>query len=387
MILTRKIIGKVHLWLGLISGLLVFIIAVTGSIYAFQAEIQDLTQPYRFVKSREMPMIPPSQIIRIAGGALPDKHIHAVMYEGPDRAARAIYWSFEEDYYYFVYVDPYTGEVLKVKNEFRDFFRIILDGHFYLWLPPEIGQPVVASVTLVFVVMIFSGLFLWWPKNKNGRKQRFTIKWRAGWKRKNYDLHNVTGFYILLLSLIVSLTGLVWGFQWFRDTVFSVASGGRKFVEYYNPPSDPGIQIAEMLPAIDRVWLNMKATYPEADWIEIHPPEDSLSSIAANANPEASTYWKIDYRYFDQYTLEELPVDHIWNRFEDASGAEKLLRLNYDIHTGAILGLPGKIFAFLISLLIASLPVTGFLVWYGRRYRKKSFTKNIPVEKKKAAVF
>jgi uncharacterized iron-regulated membrane protein len=63
------------------------------------------------------------------------------------------------------------------------------------------------------------------------------------------------------------------------------------------------------------------------------------------------------------------------------------MRLNYDIHTGAILGLPGKIFAFLISLLIASLPVTGFLVWYGSRYRKKSFRKNLPVEKKKAAVF
>jgi len=45
--------------------------------------------------------------------------------------------------------------------------------------------------------------------------------------------------------------------------------------------------------------------------------------------------------------------------------------MNYDIHTGAILGLPGKILAFFASLICASLPVTGFYIWYGRKYKKK----------------
>lgn len=80
-------------------------------------------------------------------------------------------------------------------------------------------------------------------------------------------------------------------------------------------------------------------------------------AIAANANPEEGTYWKIDYRYYDQYTLEEVQVDHIYGRYPGAKAADKLLRMNYDIHTGAILGLPGKILAFLASLLCASLPL------------------------------
>jgi uncharacterized iron-regulated membrane protein len=46
------------------------------------------------------------------------------------------------------------------------------------------------------------------------------------------------------------------------------------------------------------------------------------------------------------------------------------MRMNYDLHTGAVLGLTGKIFAFLISLLIASLPITGFYVWWGRKKKK-----------------
>ena len=44
--------------------------------------------------------------------------------------------------------------------------------------------------------------------------------------------------------------------------------------------------------------------------------------------------------------------------------------MNYDIHIGAIGGIAGKIIAFLSSLLIASLPVTGTLLWYGRTYKK-----------------
>lgn len=377
---ARKLIGKIHLWLGLTSGLVVFIVAITGCIYAFQAEIQDLVQSYRFVEIEDKEVLPPSKIWEAADEALPEKHIHGIMYYGPGRAAQAIYFSLEENYYYFVYVNPYTGNVLKVKNEYADFFRIVLDGHFYLWLPAHIGQPFVASMTLVFLVMMISGLVLWWPKNKNGRKQRFSIKWNGQWKRKNYDLHNVMGFYVMLFGIVFALTGLVWGFMWFRDGVFFAASGGEKYVEYYTPASNTQASYKGTIPAIDQVWEIMKQEYPHAEWIEVHPPEDSVGAIAANANPDASTYWKMDYRYFDQYTLEELPVDHMWNRFHEATGAEKLMRMNYYIHVGAIAGIPGKILAFGLSLIIASLPITGFLIWYGRKKRyavKKELEKDL----------
>ncbi|MFZ5973696.1 MAG: PepSY-associated TM helix domain-containing protein [Bacteroidota bacterium] len=371
---AKKLIRTVHLWLGLISGLLVFIIAITGCIYAFQEEIQNATQPYRFVKKEAAPFLPPSRLQEMADRALPQKHVHAVLYRDSVHAAQVIYYSFEEHYYYFAYVNQYTGQVLKVKDEFADFFRIVLDGHFYLWLPPHIGQPIVASATLVFFVMLVTGIVLWWPKNKNGIRKKFTIKWQAGWRRQNYDLHSVLGFYVSWLALVLVLTGLVWGFVWFRDGVFAIASGGKKFVDYYAPTSDSARAQALPLAAIDLVWLRMVREYPDAEWIEVHPAESATGSIAANANPDADTYWKIDYRYFDQYTLKELPVDHVWNRFEEATAADKLMRMNYDIHVGAIAGLPGKMLAFLVSLTVASLPITGVLVWWGRK--KKSKEKN-----------
>jgi len=56
---------------------------------------------------------------------------------------------------------------------------------------------------------------------------------------------------------------------------------------------------------------------------------------------------------------------------DEASGADKLLRMNYDIHTGAILGITGKILAFFASLIAASLPVTGLYIWVGRKKKKR----------------
>jgi len=55
-----------------------------------------------------------------------------------------------------------------------------------------------------------------------------------------------------------------------------------------------------------------------------------------------------------------------------------MINANYDIHVGSIFGLPTKIIAFIVSLLCASLPVTGFMIWYGRNKKKKvkSLTNN-----------
>jgi uncharacterized iron-regulated membrane protein len=362
---SRQIIGKIHLWLGIPTGLLVFVIAVTGCLYAFQEEIQQLSQPYRNVVQEDKPLFPPSKLQIIAQNELPGKLLHSIKYHEKGKAAEAIFYNFEEHYYYSVFLNPYRGQVLKVRDNEAGFFHFILDGHFYLWLPPKIGQPVVATSTLIFVVILISGLILWFPGNKKYIRKNMSFSWSANthWKKKIFDLHNILGFYVCLFALILAFTGLVWGFQWFANGLHKTA-GGSKSLEYADPGSTKiGEQLAITSP-IDSVWMMMQREYPQAKSIEVHPPETDKSSIMANANVNAGTYWKTDYRYFDQYTLKEIEVNHIYGKLKDAGFADKLLRMNYDIHVGAIGGFPGKIIVFLIGLLVASLPVTGFLIWW-----------------------
>ena len=371
---VKKIVGKVHLWLGFTSGIVVFIIAVTGCLYAFQAEISKLTgRAYRYVAPQNTPYLQPTQLKEIAERQLPGKHLHSVQYGAHDEAVVATFYNFEtgNEYYYAIYANPYSGEVLKVKNMDRDFFRIVLLGHYYLWLPEAVGQRITIFATIIFVVMMITGIILWWPRNKAAAKQRFSIKWNAAWRRKNYDLHNVLGFYMTWVVIFMAITGLIFGWQLLANAIYKTA-GGKKSLTYQEPLSDTTkIAQAAALP-VDKLWGQMQQDHKDAATIEMHFPTGDKSAIEVAVNTDADTYWKTDYRFFDQYTLKELPVNHIYGRFKDAKGADQLLRMNYDIHVGAIWGLPGKILAFFASLIAASLPVTGFMVWWGRRKKKPS---------------
>lgn len=382
----KKITGKIHLWLGLASGLIIVFLGITGCILAFEQEIKSVTQPYLYVKESNQPVLPPSKLQQIAVAVLPDKIPHSVSYMDKGKSAQVAFYNEAPEYYYVVYINQYTGEVLKVKNEDADFFRVVLMGHYYLWLPPGIGQPILATATLIFLIMLISGIVLWWPRNKAARKQRFSVKWNATFKRKNYDLHNVLGFYMSWIAIFIAVTGLVWGFQWFAKSLYWTTSGGRQLVEFYEPVSEKPMQpvVSAGAPAIDKVWQKMVASYPTAEVIEVHIPGSDSAAIEAVANPDASTYWKADYIYFDQYSLKEINVTHPYGRYADAGAADKIMRMNYDVHTGAVLGITGKIMAFFASLIAASLPVTGFLIWRGR-HKKKKVVKPVIIKKELVA--
>jgi len=368
----KKLFHKLHLWLGLISGLLVFIIAITGSLYAFKDEISGIGK-YHYVEARNERFLLPSQLSKIAENCLPDKDIQAVKYNGKTKAAELIFYGYHPNYYQIIYLNPYTGQVQKVKDMNKDFFRFIMQGHYYLWLPPQIGHPLVACSTLIFLVLLITGLIIWIPKNPKALKNRLWFRWKKGMNgpRINFDLHVVGGLYVTLFALIFAITGLVWGFEWFAKTYYKL-TGGEKSLAYSEvlstkQESDSILKVSEPL---DKVWLFMQREYSGAASIELHPVQNDSSSISANANQQDGKYWKTDYRYFDQYTLHEIPAQNIFGRFNEANFADKLMRMNYEIHTGAILGLPGKIFAFLMSLFIASFPVTGFIMWWKKRKKK-----------------
>lgn len=378
----RRVIHWLHLWLGLGSGLVVLVVSITGCIYAFEKEIRDITQPYQFVTPRQLPFLPPSRLTAIARRhafeGLPDTGEHkikSIHYGSRNKAAIAAYQS-KENGYTMIYLDPYTGAVLKEKILEQDFFRIILAGHFYLWLPKEIGQPVVAGAVLVFVVLLITGFIMWLPKNlkKANVDKSFRIKWGARFKRLNYDLHNVLGFYVLSIALILALTGLVWGFEWFSRSSYWITSGGKPLPGKDSPVSDT-LQIAgrvDTSPPIDRLWRKLRpAGGNEMGSLQFQLPMSQTDIIAVNENSMEGTYYKRQFTCYDQYTLELLPATGIYAKpFEKSGFADRLRRMNYDIHVGAVLGLPGKLLAFFASFICATLPASGFIIWWGKK--KKS---------------
>ncbi|WP_224996246.1 PepSY domain-containing protein [Cesiribacter sp. SM1] len=377
----RRLNDWLHLWLGLVSGIVVFIVSITGCFYAFQQEISDALEPWRFVEVQDKPFVPPSQLLDTAQLYMPGKTPTGLTYSNAEGAAAVGFSSFENGKRSFtaIFMNPYTGEFLykqqMLGNGEFNFFRFIIDGHRALWLPYDIGRPVVGVCTLIFVVLLITGLVMWWPEkwNKANYKKSFKIKWNGSFKRINYDLHNVLGFYSLILAFVLAVTGLVWSFEWFADSLYYVTSGGELKPGHHHPHSDTtkaGGLANSTVPVLDQAWYKTLAQEPNAQGMYMTPTlEDKEDAIEIIAYQDMGSWYNHNTYYYDQYTLELYRAQG--DRFSEASFADQLDMLNYDIHIGAALGFPGKVLAFFISLICASLPVTGFLVWWNKKKKSK----------------
>lgn len=368
----RKIFRKTHLVLGLATGLVVFIVAITGCVWVFKEEIELLLPDVEIEKADGVSFITPSQAKKIALDVFPGKTLHGIEYPQDDAPLEVIFYQPEPKFYRSVYLHPQTGEVLKTENHQAGFFPFILDGHLRLWLPNEIGSQIVSWSTLIFLVMLITGIVLWWPRHKKGRKQRLTFKWKptTKWKRKNFDLHAITGFYVYALAFVLGVTGCVMAFGWFGFLIYK-GMGGEKEYAFSVPSNESGpFEETEGSKPVDRLLPMLKKKYTDAHSFEIHYPHSDTSSIYVEIAHDDVVSYRNDLRYYDQRTLAEIPSSTIYGAYENAGTADKIMRMNYDIHIGRILGLPGKILAFLVALLIASLPVTGVMIWWGRNVKK-----------------
>lgn len=377
-----------HLWLGLLSGLVVLVVSLTGCIYAFEEEIQNLTQSYRSVEKQDADYLSPSTIKKQAEAGLkaeapdlPEHEAKRIYYGNAGKSARVLFYG--EGYYYALFLNPYSGELLNITNKYTDFFTIVLYLHYRLLLG-DIGEQIVSWSTVIFVILLISGIILWWPRNKKSRPQKFRIKWGASWRRLNYDLHAVLGFYMTWVVIFIALTGMVWAFQWFENSVYWVASGGKSFPAKYHPHSDTTHLAANASEnPVDKAWYKVLGNQQDTVQTGVYLPHGKEEPVTIITNPRAGTFYQRSYHYFDQYTLEKLePTSTLRGKYEDANTADMINRLNYDIHTGAVFGLAGKFLAFFASLIAASLPVTGFLFWLGRKRKKKPSGRNRRPEKK-----
>lgn len=378
---AKKIIGFIHLWLGLISGIVVVIVSITGCIMVFEKEIRNVTEPFQYVQTGKL-LLPPSKIKAIVEEKFKGKNVGTITYNGPGRSAVVNYMGMKMGSMATnIYINPYNGQILKVEVMKDDFFRIVLQGHYYLWLPKEIGKIIVPAAVLMFFFILISGLILWWPKSKKQASLSFSIRWKSKWKKLNYDLHNVLGFYVMLILLCISTTGLVMGYKWFGKSFYWLTSGGHQLKTAKKPVSKKPFVTDSLTNNADLVWAECLKRKPFTDQsaFTFYFPDKKDAAYMVFYNPGRDTHYLRETWYFDQYTLK--PLQGKGSGFEaglyaNAGVADKLKRMNYDIHTGGLFGLWSKIMAFIASLISATLPVTGFYVWWGKR-KKKPQRKNV----------
>ncbi len=374
----RRVVWTIHRWLGLASGAVVFVVALTGALYAFTPEITGLylSRYARVSPPRGARALPASVLVERAeaaalraAGALPADTSRWLMLSGaPGRSAvytvapaGAVGW-------YEVYVDPYRGDVLLVRDMLWDPIGILLRAHQTLLLPASIGRRVVGVAVLIFVASLLTGLVLWFPRRPGdlrcpgALRQRLTLDLRGRFLRVSYDLHRVLGGYALLVALLLALTGLVWSFAWMDRAVYWIATGGQVRAEREGWRSGPATAGPGGATITDRVLAVATQAFPGAASLDVGFPGGPGEALSVCATPDAVTSYRRECLWFDQYTGAQVGIE----RYTDQNAGERLQAMNDDIHLGRIAGLPGRVAVCLASLIAASLPLTGALIWWNR---------------------
>ncbi|MBM1106511.1 PepSY domain-containing protein [Aurantibacter crassamenti] len=356
-------IRKIHLWLGLPLGVLFFIIAFSGALYSWAPEISTIIYKEK-INPQNIPFVSVTKIVESVNNALPKGDFRTVYYRGPSLATQVLLYA--PGTYYIANVNPYTGKLIHLQDMNTGWLNNLKKLHRNLLLG-DIGREIVHWGTLLFFIMVLSGIALWWPSKLSRIKNGLTINWKARPKALNYNFHNVMGFYASLILIFIIGTGLFWGFKVVKNTFRSLSN--EQSITYDIPTSNVNLKTNNLhngFQIMEQLGVRFRKDFPQ-HYIRIsnpHKPKDPIHvSIIDKSQKDSS----VNHFYFDQYTGRNLQGNFEYGLSEKASIFTKVNSLAYDIHFGSVLGFPGRLLAFLASLIAASLPITGFYIWWGKR--------------------
>jgi len=411
---------RIHLYLGLASGLFLVMVCLTGSILVFEKELEQAFHSERyFVEAASTPRLSLAQITEAVRAHKPKAKISGVkVYADPTRSVEVSLAGApggkggpgegkqrgegmspqrsegrgegmrgqpgeqrgegkqpgqkggpggkggKGDNGPRLFVNPYTGAILGEMNPRESFFHFIEEIHRGL-VAGRVGKTVMGINSIIFLFILGTGLILWWPTARRMFSQRLTIKWGSSWKRLNHDFHIVLGFYTSLFLFIMAITGVGMSFEWVTKTLNTLTHSPQQRPE---PPTSTASETGAKTMAADAVLAFARQQAPDAESYAVQLPKEPTGSIrVAMLRPGAVTENATDEVYLDQYSGKILRQQ----TYAQRPAGQKIRGLFKPVHTGAIFGLPSKILAFVIVLLGATFPITGTILWLNRTKKSK----------------
>lgn len=374
----KKTFRKIHLWLAVPFGLIITIICFTGALLVFEDQVTQLTNRHLYyVESPGSQPLPVGTLVeKVESQLTKGATITGVtIYPQPDRSYQV---NLSAPKGAAVYIDPYTGEVLG-QSQRTPFFRTVFMLHRWLldsqpadggifW-----GKRITGISTLLFVIILLSGIVIWWPRSRKGLKNGIQIALRKGKARFWHDLHAAGGIYVLLLVLVMALTGLTWSFDWYKNAFYTLFG-----VETTAPAKGPAHK--EKSPQGPQPGTTTEATAPVtpfACWQQVYDQvaaenPDRLKIEITDGTTSVSNNRYGNIRGTDRYTFDPQSGQITGaSLYKDTGNSGKIRGWIYSVHTGAWGGNLTRIIWFLAALLGATLPLTGYYLWIKRLYRKR----------------
>jgi len=357
-----KFFFKLHLYAAIVICPILLIFAITGSLMAFEPEIDHL------VHARLSYVEPGVKALSLA--AIGDK-VHAAF---PKDTIASYNLATSPDISYLVYtnmravyIDEYTGKIPGTMTK-PDFWENTQQNIHQLHLrlafrdKNDIGKSIMTWAGVILLIILPSGLILWW------KQKRVSIRWKEKPRLVWFDIHSLIGIGAFTILMISAFTGVMIGFENKVTPMFYQLTGSK-------PTPMPDIKIT-----------------PQPNTKLISP--DSALQIARRTLPGAAPFninvaglsdtYDIRCRYAEDRTpggRSRVILDPYSGKVLYAEGSRtapagrKITVINRAIHTGDIFGMFSKIIMSLTSLALGFQVISGLRMWWLRKWKKKAETK------------
>lgn len=341
---------KIHLYIGLTAALFLLVLCVTGGVMIFENEIEGLFYPKWIPAQPQAQPLALQSLVDKAQQANPGQRVTRIYLPQKDGQAHRLTVNDGT----MVYVNGYTGEVLGKRDLRANRMLTIHRLHNILLLSDSnLGRQITGWATLLLMLLALSGLILWWPR------KLLNIKRGANWRRVNFDLHNISGFYSSLFVFVIALTGVLMSFE---DTGFKLIYRVTGEPPKITPPRFTPQKDAPMLTP-DQALSIAVAALPGArpTTVGVYPANSVDFKFPEDRTPQGRSRV-----FIDPYTGQ---VQLVQNARTAHPGA-KVHNLNRPLHTGDIWGWPTRILWFLACVAVVVQIVTGVLMWWKPRRKQ-----------------
>jgi len=368
----RPILWRLHFIGGFLAGPIVISLAITGILFAWNPQNDDLRFGDAIRRSSAQVNFSLADQVKAAQATHPDWGVHSVVpghaVGGSGDLNTAVLMDppgGEEGFSgpadgVNVYVDQATGRVtgdVSVTKTSDALFR----GLHSNWLLGDKPRPLTELAAAWFLVSLMTGLYLWWPGLRKRRTDAFALRRRLRGRRQSKDRHNIIGVAIVVPMFFVAVTGLTWTnytgdrYDQIRDAVFTVAPGGVDTALGQGAPASSALK-------------NIDVSYQRAAEAKLVNP------LRITLPADDKTAWKAESEK-QQFPINRDAITvngatgEVLSRYDYSSDhwLNKLRTAGVSFHQAELFGAPLRIFMTLLALGVIAVVVFGYKMWWQRR--------------------
>lgn len=343
---NNRVLLKYHSYLGLISGLFLLVIGITGAVLAFNEDIDKAEfQKYNVKVSAETLAL--DKAIQTVQAEFPQWEIRIVRFE---KGESIIFNLRLPDARRFVFVHPETGNIIADIDANTTITKWLLVLH-YSFFAGIMGRILVLIMGILFLFSLLTGIILY--RKVIIKTLLFKVKIKKNRSRNFYSvIHRYVGVWALLLNMILAITGI---FLAYKVTIAGLQTP--------KAPTSPQLMVS-----VEQSLKDIKAEYPEFTPTYIRLPKSQASALTVNGVFKNDPFYLSEFynRFLvDAQTGKVISVSKV----SEANLITQMDSMISPLHFGQYGGFLIKLLYCIAGLSGPFLSVTGFIIW---RKKKKS---------------